>query len=466
MSEDDSLQAESLRRLKAQLPIGRVFTDDAIPARNQGDASRLPAVKPLAVVMPRSAEELATAVQVCFELGQPVVTQGGLTGMVGGGMPGPNEIAISLEKMSGITEIDPICATVTAYAGTPLYLVQDAVAEIGMTLGIDLGARGSCTVGGIIATNAGGHQVVRYGMTRRHVMGLEVVLPDGTIVSSLGKIVKDNAGYDWKQLMIGSEGTLGIVTKAVLSMEPPTRDIVCAMLGFNNTQDAIAVLRRLQARFPSGLLAFEAMWSEFCETAARREAKFSPLSETCDVTVLVDVDASIASASDFKSFLEAIYEQELLADAVVAKSQAERTTFWAFRECLYEFSKKMPPGPIFDVSIPADKMETAVTLLRDRIPKLGNEIEWVIFGHLGDNNLHIRLGSATNGETVAENAKQTVYEIVAKLKGSISAEHGIGILKRGYLAHTRSPEEIALMRVIKAAIDPKNILNRGRLLPC
>jgi FAD/FMN-containing dehydrogenase len=217
-----------------------------IPSRNHADASGLPPALPKALLLPQTTEDVSTALRICHEYGQPVVTQGGLTGLAGGAHPQGEEIALSLERMSGVEEIDAASATLTALAGTPLAVVQQAADEAGYLCGIDLGARGTCTIGGNAATNAGGNQVLRYGMTRRNVLGLEVVLADGTVIRSLNKMLKNNAGYDWTQLFIGSEGTLGVITRVVIGLHPKNRGIqtaLCAVSSFEDARLRYAALR-------------------------------------------------------------------------------------------------------------------------------------------------------------------------------------------------------------------------------
>ena len=251
-----------LADLRAALGDDAVLAGADIGARYRSDRSETGTALPLAVIRPRTTEEVSAALQLCHAAGQPVIAQGGMTGLAGGGNPAGSEIVISLERLSGIEEIDTASATMTVKAGTPLETCQQAAAEAGLFLALDLGARGSCQIGGNLATNAGGIRVIRYGMAREQVLGLEAVLADGTVVTSLNKMLKNNAGYDLKQLFIGSEGTLGLVTRAVLRLHPPPGEIVTALCALASYDDVVTLLRRAQSSL-GGIVAFEAMWRDY-----------------------------------------------------------------------------------------------------------------------------------------------------------------------------------------------------------
>ena len=253
----------AVQDLLATLGPDLVRTGNAIPERNWADQVGLPPQRPIALVLPRTTEDVSKALEICHRHRQPVVTQGGMTGLAGGAHPGEGEVALSLERMVGIEEVDTASNTLTALSGTPLYLIQQAAEEAGLMCGIDLGARGSCSIGGNVATNAGGNQVLRYGMARKNVLGLEVVMADGRVIRSLNKMMKNNAGYDWTQMFIGSEGTLGVITRVVLGLHARPQNIQTAVLAVEGAADAIAVLRAAEKALPGGLLVFEAMWSEF-----------------------------------------------------------------------------------------------------------------------------------------------------------------------------------------------------------
>lgn len=455
---EDSLIAE----LQATLGKDSVRTGDMIPSRNWADAAGLPPTAPAALILPRSSAEVSAALTLCNDHGRPVVPQGGMTGLAGGAHPLEGEIAISLERMVGIVEVDLLGGTITALAGTPLQMAQEAANDAGLLLGVDLGARGSCTVGGTVATNAGGNQVLRYGMTRANVRGMEVVLADGRIVSTPGKMLKNNTGYDWTQLFIGSEGTLGIVTQVTFALHPLPQSIDSALVKVADTAAALKLLGELGKRLPAGLLVFEAMWREFYDIATGTMGLTAPVPAGDGVFLLIE-----APGTGDDGFIEALstnLETGLVLDAVIAQSDTDRASFWSLRESVYEHGRHFPPMIGFDISIPLERMEAAVEALRHRIGETFPDVPWVVFGHLADCNLHVNVMPKQSGPETRKAVSDTVYGVVADFGGSVSAEHGIGRLKQPYLDLTRSPTEIALMADIKRMLDPGNILNPGRIL--
>jgi FAD/FMN-containing dehydrogenase len=444
----------------------KIRTGPDIPSRNHADASGLQPAVPQALILPQTTEDVSTALRICHKHRQSVVTQGGLTGLAGGAHPQTDEIALSLERMNGVEEIDPASATLTALAGTPLAVVQQAADEAGFLCGIDLGARGTCTIGGNIATNAGGNQVLRYGMARRNTLGLEVVLADGTVVRSLNKMLKNNAGYDWTQLFIGSEGTLGIITRAVIGLHPKPQGLQTALCAVGRFDDALVVLRRFQQAHPGRLLVFEAMWREFM-TVATEICGLPPAFESeHDVTLLIEADMGEdpAGTEAFSLLLSEFYEQDLIKDAVVAQSRADRNRFWAYRETPYEYGRFLPEEIRFDVSVPLNRMTEAVTHLRREMPKQWPDVVYVVFGHVADSNIHINVAIHDMTDDIKKGVQGLVYELVSRLGGSISAEHGIGRIKRPYLPLSRTETELALMMKMKQTLDPEGILNPGRIL--
>jgi FAD/FMN-containing dehydrogenase len=444
-----------------------VRTGDAVPQRNCADWSGVPPVRPRAVVLARSVVDVAAAVRVCHAHGQPIVPQGGLTGLVGGAAPGGDEVALSLERMTGIEEIDVDSATMTVLAGTPLEVAQEAAAAAGFTLGIDLGARGSCSVGGNVSTNAGGVNVLRFGMARASVRGLEVVLADGTVVTGLNKMLKNNAGYDWTQLFVGSEGTLGIVTRVVLALHPAQPEVTTAFAVVPDFVAALIALRRLQSRLAGQLVAFEAMWPDFIDFSARVCKAHPPIDPGAGVALIVEAASAAAAGGDrpLETALADLVEDGIVTDAVIAKSVDERRRIWAVREAPpAEYPVHVPGFIPYDVSIPLGAFDTAVGELRAALSDRWPGIMALFYGHVADSNLHLVAHLPGVAEQPRAAVNEVVYAVVARHGGSISAEHGIGRQKRPYLALSRSPEEIALMRRIKDALDPTGILNPGRVL--
>jgi FAD/FMN-containing dehydrogenase len=423
-----------------------------------------PPTEPLAVLMPKSVEEVAAMLALCHRHGQPIAVQGGLTGLVAGGHPLAGEVALSLEKLTGIEEIDTESSTLTALAGTPLQVIQQAAEEAGLICAIDLGARGSATIGGNVSTNAGGNQVLRYGMTRRNVLGLEVVLADGTVVTSLNKMMKNNAGYDWMQLFIGSEGTLGVVTRVVLQLHPWPQGIETALIAVDGAATALKLLRALEREAPNGLLVFEAMWREFYARAVDTIGLAPALPLGSELYLLVEAPMGAGGRGAFEDLLGSLSERGLIADAVIAGSGNERARLWAFRESIYHYIRHWPLHVSYDISLPLNRMAEGVDALRAAGRTIAPDVEIVIFGHLADSNLHIVAYGPENRAELPKLCHEAIYRTTRALGGSISAEHGIGRVKKPYLPLSRSPAELALMRTLKQALDPAGILNPGRVI--
>ncbi len=443
--------------LRAALGEAAVLDGAAISQRHTSDRSATGTRPPLAVVRPRSTGEVSTALRLCNEAGVAVIPQGGMTGLAGGSNPQGGEIAISLELMRGIEEVDESAATITALAGTPLEEMQQAAANAGLFLALDLGARGSCQIGGNLSTNAGGIRVIRYGMARDQVLGLEAVLADGTIMSSLNKMLKNNAGYDLKHLFIGSEGTLGIITRVVLRLHPQPGEITTTLCALSTYEDVVALLRRAQADL-GGIVAFEVMWLSYFSFNAK-VLNLSFFKDEHNFWVILE---STQGREAIETFLGSSMEDGLVQDALLAQSEKEARQFWSVRE---GFTIEQLPDRInFDVSMPISEIgafaDECAAALKKRWPKSHHSF----FGHVADSNLHICVSTEYGPGEDMHTVDETVYGVLKKFGGSISAEHGIGTLKRPYLGYSRSSNELAIMRSIKAALDPKGILNPGKVL--
>jgi FAD/FMN-containing dehydrogenase len=415
--------------------------------------------KPLAVVRPASTEEVSKVVRACHARRQSVVPWGGKTGLVEGANA-DGAIALSLERMNKIEEMDS--GTATVQAGCTLGAFCDAANEKGFFFPLDLGARGSATIGGNISTNAGGNRVLRYGMMRELVLGVEAVLADGTILSSLNHLIKNNAGYDLKQLFVGTEGTLGIVTRAVLKLKPkPTAQSV-AVLAADSFESLPRLLRRLDTDLGGAMSAFEVMWEDFYNLVTTPPAQgTAPIAHGHPYYILVEaLGADEGLADRFESSLSAALESGDAADAVIAKSQTERNRIWALRDDVGQVMRRAPVFT-FDVSLKLSAMESYVATVRGRLSARWPNSSCVVFGHLGDGNLHVIVG--VNDKGARHDVEQIVYDALKPSQGSISAEHGIGLEKREYLSWTRNDSEIAVMRTLKRALDPENILNPGKI---
>ncbi len=451
--------------LLAALKPDQVLTGKNIPARNRQDASRAPETEPLALLLPRTTEDVATALAICNAHHQAVVPQGGMTGLVKAAHPDQAEIAISMERMVGIEDIDPQAGTLTVWAGTPLITIQQAAEQAGFLCGIDLGARGSCTIGGNIATNAGGNQVLRYGMARRNVLGLEAVLADGQIVTSMNKMLKNNAGYDWTQLFIGSEGTLGLITRAVLALHPRPKGVETALVALSSTQAAIHLLREVNGRLAGGLQVFEAMWSDFLRVATDHIGLQKPFSHDHVLTVLLETPTNGTSAAKeaFETVLASLAEDGLIEDAIIAQSDKDRARLWAYRESPYDYGRFLPPLIGFDVSVPIGSFELTIDRIKKDMAQRWPQAIVVTFGHLADSNLHMIMAVEGLDTDTKHAIEAMVYHHVATVSGSVSAEHGIGRSKRDYLGLSRTASELTLMKTIKNALDPNGILSPGRI---
>lgn len=421
---------------------------------------------PIAVARPASTAEVAAILQLCHQHAQPVVVQGGMSGLCGGANPRSGEVAISLERLNGIEEIDQAAMTMTVKAGTPLQVIQEAAAAAGFVFPLDLGARGSCNIGGNIATNAGGNQVLRFGMTRNLVLGLETVLADGTVISSMNKMLKNNAAYDLKHLFIGSEGTLGVVTRAVLRLYPRARSRCSALLALNDFPAVINLLHKATRGFGGSLSCFEVMWASYFDFITTNvKGVTTPFAQRYPVYVLTELEGSDQERDQaaFETVLEAAMEEGLVADAVLASSQREREGFWKIRDGVAEIGALIKDSGNFDVSVPISRMEPFLAAVQQQLVAALPEVQVLAFGHIADSNLHFICYTGRH-EDIAP-IQRVVYEVVGQFDGSVSAEHGIGVQKLKSLHHSRSAEELALMRTLKAALDPKGILNPGRVIP-
>jgi FAD/FMN-containing dehydrogenase len=413
------------------------------------------------LVRPRSTSEVSAVLRACHRRRQPVVTHGGLTGLVRGTDAAQGELILSLERMDRIEEIDAVSRTATVQAGLKLQALQESVEEKGLMFPLDLGARGSCTIGGNISTNAGGNRVIRYGMMRDMVLGVEAVLADGTVVSALNRLIKNNSGYDLKQLFIGSEGTLGVVTRAVLRLRERPRGQQVALAALDRFPAVIELLRRVDQALGGQLSAFEVMWREHFDLVTHPPAlSLSPFTSPHAYNVIIEAhsaeDAALVSA------LAVATEEGLVADAVVARSQAERNAIWAIRDDVGQLLR-LAPILTFDVSLPIRAMEEYTAGVRARFGQRWPGRHCSTFGHLADGNIHFVFSPGSGDAATRQAVEEIVYSPLADFRGSVSAEHGIGLEKKPWLSISRTAEEIAVMRQLKAALDPLGILNPGKV---
>ena len=418
-----------------------------------------------AIVRPASTDEISKVMKLCFEANHAVLPLGGNTGLTGVATAGAGEIFLSLERMINIEEINRIEGTVTVDAGATLQLVQGAAEEAGFLYPIDLGARGSCTIGGTLATNAGGNEVIRYGMTREQVLGIEVVMADGSIINNMKPLMKNNTGYDLKQLFIGSEGTLGIITRAVLRLRAKPKSQNTAFLAADSFDDVMHLLAEAKSHLGGTLSSFEVMWKSFYDFMSTDPNMRSPkMDNPHPYYILLEATGSDPESDDarFIDVLGELFESNYLADAVIATNKSDREAMWELRDNVPHLIS-LWPFVTFDISVPLNDMEGYLNKVEADLKEAFGEFTLIIFGHLGDGNLHPIVSVVDYDLTKHAKINEIVYGHLTAVNGSISAEHGIGIDKKPYLKISRSEAEINIMRNIKQALDPKGLLAPGRI---
>ena len=427
----------------------------------------------ICVVRPATTAEVAAVVRACAQAGVAMVPQGGNTSLCGAATPGPEgeAVLISLSRLRRLRAIDPENNTMTVEAGCVLQTLQEAAAEAGRLFPLSLAAEGSCQIGGNLSTNAGGVQVLRYGNTRELTLGLEVVLPSGEIWDGLRGLRKDNTGYDLKHLFIGAEGTLGIITAAVLKLFPLPRATATAWLAIASPALAVRLLGDLQARFGALLTACELV-SDVALGLVRKHfptAKGGFSASPWHLLVELSGGDDQSRRQAFEAFLGEALESGTISDAVIAQSGEQAQRLWALRENIGEAQKIEGLSIKHDVSVPISRIPEFVERAGRELAHAFPDIRIVAFGHLGDGNLHYNQSQAAAGENAVFIAAQPtvnriVYELVHELGGSISAEHGIGQLKREELLRYKSPVEMEMMRAIKRTLDPQGLMNPGKVL--
>jgi len=442
----------------------QVLTDADVRASYETDWTRRFTGRARCVVRPGSTEEVAAVLRSCADAGVPVVTQGGNTGLVGGGIPAGGEVLLSTLRLRELGDVDPLSRQVTVGAGVTLTALQAHVRPHGLDLGVDLAARDSATVGGLVATNAGGEKVIRYGSMRAQVAGLEAVLADGTVVSRLDGLPKDNTGYDLVMLLSGSEGTLAVVTRVRLRLVPVLPERASALLGVTGTEAALRALAGLTERLPQ-LEGAELFYASGLELVRRHTGLPAPMAEAHAAYLLVEVAGRADPTEDLLVALEEVSEDDAVADIVLATDGPARERLWRYREAHTESVNSEGVPVKLDVAVPVRELATLVDRLPEVIEKACAAARPVVFGHLNEGNLHVNvLGAA--GDADAEHAvEEAVLRLVTGLGGSISAEHGVGRAKVAFLPLSRSEAEIGVLRAVKRALDPDGRLNPGVLLP-
>lgn len=426
------------------------------------------------VVRPASTEQVAHVVRLCREAGVALVPQGGNTGLCGGSIPDDSgtQVVLSLTRMTQIRDVDAGNETITVEAGVLLQRLQEAAAEVGRLFPLSLGAEGSCTVGGNLATNAGGTAVLRYGNMRDLALGLEVVLPDGRVWNGLRGLRKDNTGYDLKHLFIGSEGTLGIITAAVLKLYPAIRSRTTAWVALPSPQAAVDLIGRMRALCGDRLTGFELMSRQSVEFVLRHVAGCGELfAESHPWYVLIELSDTLPDAplaEMLENGLGAAFEEGEALDAVVAGSEAQVAALWKLREGISEAQNHEGPSLKHDISVPVSSIPAFITQADERLQQAFPGVRIVCYGHVGDGNLHYNISKPVGSEDApfkaqAEAIMQQIYDVTAAFAGSISAEHGIGQAKREAARRYKDPLELELMRSLKQTLDPAGLMNPGKL---
>ena len=469
MNSEDTGSCDLAARLRELLGDTAVLEGESVRARSAGIWGPPRTLAAQLLVRPRDTEGVAQVLALCNELNQPVVVHGGLTGVVDGAWAKSGDLILSLESLSGIESVDELAGTMQVRAGTTLQAVQEHAADHGLMFPLDLGARGTATIGGNAATNAGGNRVIRYGMMRGLVLGLEAVLADGTVLSSLSPMLKNNAGYDLKQLFIGSEGSLGVITRLVLQLVPSPASRQTALVAVADFASLSRLLASLRKELAGQLSAFEVMWPDFyafinAGLDRAQPGRMPPLEPAeCFYALIEALGSDVGrDAEHFENVLAAEATNGLILDAVIAKSGPQHEALWMIRDDVVQLLE-MKPSFLFDVSLPLGETETYVAAVRRQLADAWPEHRLLVFGHLGDGNIHLGISAGPADGSARARIEEIVYAPLGALGGSVSAEHGIGLEKKPYLAWCRSAAEIQVMRALKRSLDPRGILNPGKI---
>lgn len=454
---------ELLDRLRGIVGEAQVVPGEVVRERPQAWDTHQPC-NAAAMILPGDTAEVAAVLAACFEARQPLVPYGGVTNLVQGCATTADDLVLSLDRMNAIEEVDATAQTMTAQAGATLGEAQRAADAAELFYPVDIGARDNCTLGGTVSTNAGGTRVIRYGMTRDSILGLEAVLADGTVLSSMNRYLKNNSGFDLKHLFIGTEGQLGVVTRMVarLGVKPSSHNV--ALLACDDYADVIAVLAESRKLLGANLCGFEVMWRGFYGRVVKPAGrKKPPLPPEHAFYVLVEAMGTDPAADDetFSRAMSALFSGDKVVDGVMAKSAGEREAIWAVRHDV----EWIVSGAInFDVSLRVADVADYVAAVEDGIRERMPAAVVAAFGHLGDNNIHVSVLMPDADEQARAFVEERIYGELEPYRGAISAEHGIGLEKRRWLSASRTTEEIEVMRSLKRTLDPRGILNPGKVL--
>ncbi|ALY68902.1 TPA: FAD-binding oxidoreductase [Pseudomonas aeruginosa] len=419
------------------------------------------------LVLPESTDQVAAVVRLCRQAGRALVPQGGLTGLVGGGAAQAGDVLLSLRRLNRIHRLDAASQTLDLDAGVTLEQAQALAAEAGLDPGIDLAARGSASVGGLVATNAGGIRAFRFGTMRQRVLGLEAVLADGSVYSDLRGLLKNTTGYDLKQLFVGAEGTLGIVTRAVLRLEPLQRPGATALLGLPDVDAAITIAARLRREHAERLFACEILWHDYLQCTAAPMGDSAPSLAPCPLYLLVELaeDRHLDAGEALTALLEGCFEDGLVEDALLAANETQRLAIWRLREDSDAAIHAGVDSLSFDVSLPVPALAGYVERIRRRLDDLVKGMRVFLFGHFLDGNLHVMLAADVPLLPLHQAVEEILYGELGECAGVISAEHGIGLEKKEALGRYADPLKLALMAQIKELLDPSGLFNPGKVIP-
>lgn len=456
-----------IEELREKLGPAKVLTGEDVKERHYHIWHMGEGLNAKAVLLPNSTAEISQICKICNKNNQEVIVFGGLTNLVGSTETKGHEIIISMERMNQIQETDALSRTMTVQAGVILENIHLEAKKHELLFPLNFGARGTAQIGGCISNNAGGLRVLKFGMTRALILGLEAVLMDGTIISSMKKIVKDNSAYDLKQMFIGSEGTLGIVTRAVLKLIEAPSSRNSAFLAFDKYENVVAFLKFIDKELAGALSGFEVIWKNSYEVmTSKNSLNKPPLPHGHKYYVLVESLGS--DQENDREQLQSIVEQTIVnenaADAVMAFTESDLNWFWNIREDVKVLAEQAKYDQHFDVSAPIAEMGSYVDKVEEAINGMDEVVAAYPFGHLADGNIHFIVAKNNNDEKLKNSINDIVYNPLTALGGSVSAEHGIGLHKKKYLALCRTEEEIKLMKTLKKSFDPKALLNPGKVL--
>ena len=458
--------AELLEQLKSIVGPAGYRAGSDIEAKNYKDVMGARSVPPVILLRPSDTQQVSDILRACHAANQPVAPQGGMTGLVAAAAPLDGEVALSFERMKNVVEIDRFTSTMTVEAGVELQKIQEQADEHDLLFPLDLGARGSCTIGGNLSTNAGGNRVIRYGMTRDLVVGVEAVLADGTIIDGLHKLRKNNTGYDLKQLFIGSEGTLGLITRAVLKLSPKPSSQVVAMCGVKDFDKVADLLVHAQSYLGSNLTAFEVIWQNTYKLIDEHVPHATvPIPDHYSFYVLIESMGSNADR-DTELFIETLskaIDQGLVEEVILADSDTKIKNLWTVRDGAAEVYPGVGYMHTYDVSLNVGDMGYFGEEVEKRLRIVWPEAILGLFGHIGDGNVHIIIRTGKDTADHHLQIDEIIYGLIRELQGAVSAEHGIGLMKKQFLPYSKSESEIALMKALKHTMDPQGILNPGRV---